>query len=86
MFQPHLVDIQVFAQPFNIGLGSEDLVQFFTILSDDMINKKQAFESDNAQIIELSWNKYYWKIAFMMIFTRFIQFAALVNVWYERTP
>ena len=49
--KPQEIEVKTFAQPFILKLGTKWLEQFFTILSDDEINKKQAFESDNAQLI-----------------------------------
>ena len=55
-YKPQELEISTFAQPFQLGLGTNELDTFFDTLQDEDINKKQAFESDNAQIIELIWN------------------------------
>ena len=44
--KPQEVEVRTLAQPFYLGLGSNELEEFFNVLSDDEINKKQAFESD----------------------------------------
>jgi len=40
--------VKTFAQTFNIALGTTGLEDYFKLLSDDDINKKQAFEAENA--------------------------------------
>ena len=53
--------------PFNVAIGSQEVVDFFQIHLDGSVNSEVAFSSLNKNVIKYHWETYYYLLLFQFL-------------------